>query len=172
MSRKRERTYIGANGSLDRLLVLKQRVLESVHNFRQHELVLFELNRVFETVPEGGEARLVLILVLVEENSLSAANAVVHADILDPPELACERSLSARVLRNIELMWGQLFLELFQIGLNATLFPCLEDLVAFESSHFSLLGLGVLVNLMDNHSVFLLLHQVKFVVERPHVVVS
>ena len=122
----------------------------SICEVRHLEVVSAEVDRIFETIPEGGVARLALILMLEQEKSLRAYLAVVSANIIEPPIVTSEWSLCAFVLGDPELMGSESLLhdlaEILIVLVN----------VCFESLHvFKLSGLGVaLVSINCNCQVF------------------
>ena len=97
------RIAIGTDDPGRRLLVLQCRVLKRIHILRAGDLILLKIDCVDEVIPECGIARLVLIFVVTNEKSLVAAGTVIHADILHPPEIACEWPLMALALRHVVL---------------------------------------------------------------------
>lgn len=116
-------TYIRADASLDGHFALEGGALVRVGHLVDLEVVADELDCVFQAVPEGGIATPVDILVVVHEESLGAADAVVATDVVRPPVLASEGTLHPVLeLRHVELMRGQLLSHVLVVFL---LVPCL-----------------------------------------------
>jgi hypothetical protein len=84
---------VGANATLDGLLVLQESVNVSISNLRECEIVILEGNSVNNVVPESCIARGVLVFVLAHEEALAATCAAIYTCILVPPVLACEGAL-------------------------------------------------------------------------------
>ena len=107
-----------AASTLDGLLVSQTWIYMSIGEVGYFKMVISEINGVFDWVPEGSVARFVLVFVLVHKESLRADDAVISANIIQPPVLTCERSLGTLVLSDIELMrWESTFHRLSVIPL-------------------------------------------------------
>lgn len=104
----------------------------SVCDLGEGKVIVLEVKRVYDVVPEGGIARGGLVLVLAHEQTLAAASAAVHACVLCPPVLACEGSLGAHGLCDVILMRCKLCLKVF-FALSVVLSqPLLESLLVLE----------------------------------------
>lgn len=79
------RVAVGADDARRGLLVLQSRILEGARVLGAGQAVLLEVDGVNDIVPERRVARLVLVFVITVEQSLAAAAAMVHADVLHPP---------------------------------------------------------------------------------------
>jgi hypothetical protein len=98
---------VRACASLDRVLELKLRVNTGLGRLGHFEMVVFKLNRALETVPESWVSAGVAVLVVKHKEVLRAHNAAVFAYNFVVPVSACERALSALVLRNPDLERGK-----------------------------------------------------------------
>ena len=77
-----------------------------------------------------------LVLVLIEEEMLRADGTVVATDIIEPPIVASEWSLSALVLSYPKLMRSQSLLQSLSIVLIIVVNESLESLNIFEDARF------------------------------------
>lgn len=119
---------VGTNDAGHRLLILQCRILEGVHILRTGKVVFLEVDSIDQIVPKCWKARLVLVFMITDEKLLVTANTLVHADVLHPPEITCERPLMAFSLSHIVLERGQFVFEEKFPFLNVTLPPSLEGL--------------------------------------------
>ena len=91
------------------------------------EVVADELNGVFKAVPERGIATPIDILVIVNEESLGAADAVIATNIVRPPVLTREGTLHPVLeLGHVELMRSQLLSHVLVVSLLVLCFPLAE----------------------------------------------
>ena len=120
-------------------------------------MVILELNWVNYVVPECSITWNCLITMIrpirpyellrhLHEKPLSTANAFVHARVFVPPVLACEWSLSAYTLSDVEWMRWDLLLELLFVIRGVLLNPLFENPFIFECALLSLLVLKKVVS--------------------------
>jgi hypothetical protein len=97
------RLAVGANHSLNGLLAHNVDVFVGSCVDRGFEAISFELKGVNHVVPESRVASPTFVFVIRHEQSLRAALARVHAYVLAPPMVSCERSFPAHLLSDMEL---------------------------------------------------------------------
>ena len=78
-----------------------------IGEIRHLKVVSTQVYRIFQTIPERGVPRLVLILMLIQEETLRADLAIVAANIVHPPIVSCKWSLGTSILSYPKLMWCQ-----------------------------------------------------------------
>jgi hypothetical protein len=88
--------------------------------------------------------------VLKRKQTLSANGAVVHANIIDPPVVACEGSFHSFLLRHPVFVGRKNFNEIVAAGFEPVVHPLCEFL---EISPLEGISLCVLVDVVRNQTV-------------------
>lgn len=127
-----DQTYIGADSSLNWHLPFEGWALMSIGHFVHMQTIANVLDSVLEAVPEGGVPGSVDKLVLVQEKSLCACDAVVPAHIIGPPVLSSEGSLHSLALGDVELVRRKFFLQALQVAFLVCVLPLGVGVGIFE----------------------------------------
>ena len=112
-------------------------------------MVLSHVDCILQTVPECCVARRVLVLMVVHEESLRANHAVVPADVIKPPIVTSEWSLSPLVLSDPVLVGTESRLHLLPVVLVPPVEELLENASVLELLWFQIRAVSIHASLEE-----------------------